>query len=646
MADWDEIKRLAADFQRTQTTDTLQRISERNCIDIIKKLTDLNLIELIYTCDGKEFLTPAHLLKEIEDEIYVNGGRMQLHELAANLKVDYQHVENKAKDLAREKPDEYSVILGQVIHSIYKTTLGQKICDHMLSKGQLSIADFSKSLDLPSEFLLSIVKELLPKVMDDFVVGQDERTYYTTDMMDQYKSIIAGTLSAITRPTSIASLMKRLGIPERIFLPIVEGLIKEGRINAIVESRVFIPAIYARNQNEKVEEFYASNSYIGYDLLSRWDIKQPKAFLKKKFPNGIQLKTCLISPELLSQVESMIEDTITTNGYIDIGNGSIVPTALDVDDIELVLQDILKRNKQFNSSCTIINQTVVCSLGFIATSKSSFSNLMHTKADEHLKQGKLINHFLGRRVKEQQAGDERSKNNATPTDLDDRGKEKNTDKDEQSTKNAPKDDTLKDSTANDDESQKLDKKRERKDRKPKEAEIIESNDSDEELGNKKSKGRKSGGGSQGREIKQKAVKKKYIPGNKSNQKGNDMSDDESKVASKTPRSNKGRAARRALSPERPSTKAQTKDKQSTSNQSPKNEPLVFMSTEEIIEKIKSDCRGANEGPDEFFEEVAKTIENDLNESYVLVAKRKLDDFLKSQTEDKSDPQEEDIDLVE
>lgn len=640
MADWDEIKRLAADFQRTQTTDTLQRISERNCIDIIKKLTDLNLIELIYTCDGKEFLTPDHLLKEIKDEIYVNGGRMQLHELAANLKVDYQHVENKAQDLAREMPYEYSVILGQVIHSTYKATLGQKVCDCMLSKGQLSIAEFSKSLDLPSEFLLSIVKELLPKVMDDYVVSQDERTYYTTDMMDQYKSIIAGTLSAISKPTSIASLMKRLTIPERIFLPTVEGLIKEGRIDACIDNRIFIPAVYARNQNLKVDEFYSTNSYIGYDMLTRWDIKQPKAFLKKKFPNGVQLKTCLISLELQSQVESLIEDTIASNGWIDIGNGSIVPTAIEAGDIELLLQDIMKKNKQFSSSCTLINQTVVCSLGFIATSKKAFGTLMHTKAEEHLKQGKLMNHFLGGKVKEQPSGDERNKDNVSSSNPEDKNKE-------ESAKSAPEDgepDKPKESDTKNDDLQQLQKtnKREKKDRKSKEFELLESDESDEERGGKKSKSRKSGGGTQGREIKQKAVKKKYIPGNKSNQKGNDMSDDESKVSSKTPRSNKGRSARRAISPERPSTKT----KQPSSSQQPKKEPLIFMSTDEIIDKLKFDSRGSDEGPDEFFEEIARSIENELNESYVILAKQRLDEFLKSQSKDKDDPLSEDVDVVE
>lgn len=642
MSDWDEIKRLAADFQRTQTTDTLQRISERNCIDIIKKLTDLNLIELIYTCDGKEFLTPAHLLKEIEDEIYVNGGRMHLHDLAANLNVDYQHVENKAKELARNKPDEYSVILGQVIHSAYKTTLGRQISDCMLSVGQLSIAEFAKSLDLPSEFLLSIVKELLPKVMDDYVVGQDERTYYTTDMMDKYKSVIAGTLSAIIKPTSIASLMKRLDIQERIFLPIVDSLIKEGRIDASIENRLFIPTIYARNQNERVDEFYSSNSYIGYDLLARWDIKQPKAFLKKRYPDGIQLKTCMISPELFSQIESLVEDTLTSNGWIDISNGSYIPTAIEPEDIEQLLQDIMKKNKQLQSSCVIINKTFVCSLGFIATSKKSFSNLMNTKIEEDLKQGKLINYFLGGRTKQEKPSvDEKNKDAINETKADEASQE---DLSKSTSKSEDQRDAPREPEAVGEESQPSGRanKKDKKEKRLKAADFDESDETDEEQGTKKSKGRKSGGGTQGREIKQKSVKKKYLAGKKGNQKSNDMSDDETKVSSKTPRSNKGRAARRGISPETPSKAA--KGKQSNSSETPQKEPLIFLSTEKIVEKLRDSNRGSDEGSEEFFEEIAKTIENELNETYETLARQKLDEFMKSQAEVDNDNDNE-LELV-
>jgi hypothetical protein len=38
-------------------------------------LLDMKLIELIFTCDGKEYLTSQQLVREIKDEVYLAGGR-------------------------------------------------------------------------------------------------------------------------------------------------------------------------------------------------------------------------------------------------------------------------------------------------------------------------------------------------------------------------------------------------------------------------------------------------------------------------------------------------------------------------------------------------------------------------------------------
>lgn len=660
MADWEEIKRLAADFQRTQTSDTLQRISERNCIDIVKKLTDLKFIDLIYTCDGKEFVTPNHLLKEITDEVYVHGGRVHLHDLATALNVDYQHVENMAKTIVAERPDEYNLILGQIIHSTYKTTLEKQIYDTMIATGQLSIADFAKTLDLPSEFLSSVVKELLPRVMDDFVVSPDERTYYTTDMMDRYKSIISGTLTAITKPTNIASIMKKLDIPERLFTPIIDGLIKQGRVDASVENRLYIPAVYAREQSEWVDKFYSSNLYIEYDMLSRMDIKQPKTFLKKRFPDGLQLKTCFVSPALVLQVESMIEDCIATNGLIDIS--TILPPSIQAEDIDQLLHDTFKKNKQFSSSCLIINHTNVCSLGFIATCKHSFTSMMKTKAQEHLKEGRLVSYFLGGQLKKKGTSD-KSKNqqdesegkNAETRDSSERIEPGPPDQgganSESGEKKALSEQNTEKETKSKAENIELtaeDLKREKRQKKGKASakatEDIEVIDSDEDQGGKRGgKGsRRSGGGAQGREIKQKAVKKKYLAGSKGRGGNNDDSEDE--TPAKAPKSNKSRAARRAVSPERKeaSTKTASSNKRGPAGTTEK-EPLVFMNNKELVDRLKEQSREAGDfSSDGVLKSIANMIESDLNKAYETLAHSVLDEFMRSLNDD-SESREEELD---
>ena len=38
-------------------------------------MAELKLLEVIYTCDGKEYLTHYQLTREIKDEVYLAGGR-------------------------------------------------------------------------------------------------------------------------------------------------------------------------------------------------------------------------------------------------------------------------------------------------------------------------------------------------------------------------------------------------------------------------------------------------------------------------------------------------------------------------------------------------------------------------------------------
>ena len=75
MSDWEEVKRLAADFQRAQLSSTSHKLSERNCVELVQKLINLGLIEVIYTTDGREYLTPSELEKEIKEELCVEGGQ-------------------------------------------------------------------------------------------------------------------------------------------------------------------------------------------------------------------------------------------------------------------------------------------------------------------------------------------------------------------------------------------------------------------------------------------------------------------------------------------------------------------------------------------------------------------------------------------
>ena len=74
MADWAEVHRLAADFQRLQASSTAHKLSERNCVELVTKLVQRGLLEIAHTLDGKEYVTPGQLDREIRDELAAHGG--------------------------------------------------------------------------------------------------------------------------------------------------------------------------------------------------------------------------------------------------------------------------------------------------------------------------------------------------------------------------------------------------------------------------------------------------------------------------------------------------------------------------------------------------------------------------------------------
>ena len=74
MSDWEEVRKLAADFQQLQATADVNRLSERNCIELVTRLIQTGQIDVVYTLDGKEYVTPKHLEKEIKNELLVHRG--------------------------------------------------------------------------------------------------------------------------------------------------------------------------------------------------------------------------------------------------------------------------------------------------------------------------------------------------------------------------------------------------------------------------------------------------------------------------------------------------------------------------------------------------------------------------------------------
>ncbi|XP_001607207.1 E3 UFM1-protein ligase 1 homolog [Nasonia vitripennis] len=399
-ADWDEVKRLAADFQKAQLSYTLQKLSERNCVEIIMKLTENKLLDVIFTNDGKEYVTPQHLAKEIKDELYIHGGRVNLAELANILNVDLSQISKIASDI--EKHDKgVKIILGQLIDRNYIAKIAEEINDKLNQNGFISIADLTLNYDLPAEFLQSLIEKELGKSIFGKQDTQDPRIFYNQGYVARNEAKIRGALSAITKPTPISAVLGQCSVPERIFFAILENLQEKQQVPGVVTGKqssnsIYVPTIYSKTQSEWVDNFYKQNGYLEYDALSRLGISDPKSFVKRHFSNEslVYLDTVAVGPVLIDQVDANIEEVVATGSYTDIY--PLLPSVFSSQDVERLLKESSSRMK---SSIHIFATTVIVSDAYLQALYKQLEPLAEKKAKEAVESGKWLQSIVENKLK-------------------------------------------------------------------------------------------------------------------------------------------------------------------------------------------------------------------------------------------------------
>ncbi|CAG2238141.1 UFL1 [Mytilus edulis] len=381
MADWEEVKRLAADFQRAQLSVAKQRLSERNVIELVSKLVNLKLIDVIYTLDGKEYLTHQELYKEITDELLVNGGRINLVDLQQLLNVDFSHIESKASEIIKHEKNR-SLVLGQLIDISYLDKIAEEVNDKLQDQGHVTIPELTKLYDLPADFLSEHIHHRVGKIIHGHVDAYDRDVIFTESFITRMKAQIRGTFSAITRPTVIQSIMSRHSFQERLFYSLLEDLVNKGRLAGSIsggrqEKALYIPNIYTKSQNEWVDSFYKQNGYLEYDSLIRLGIADPKSYIKRRFKDEAMtyLGTCCIGAAIKDQVEASVEEADTNDTWIDIM--PVLPSIFSMEDVKQILTECSKKYPHTAVCC----DTIVTSDKFIQKWNEPFKDLVIKKAE-------------------------------------------------------------------------------------------------------------------------------------------------------------------------------------------------------------------------------------------------------------------------
>uniref|UniRef100_A0A803Y6U8 E3 UFM1-protein ligase 1 n=1 Tax=Meleagris gallopavo TaxID=9103 RepID=A0A803Y6U8_MELGA len=340
-ADWEEIRRLAADFQRAQFAEAAHRLSERNCIEIVTKLIAEKQLEVVHTLDGKEYVTPAQISKEIWDELSVCGGRINIVDLQQIINVDLLHIENRANDIVKSDKA-VQLVLGQLINESYLDQLAEEINDKLQETGQVTISELCKAYDLPGDFLTQALSKRLGRIIHGRLDQENRGVIFTEAFVSRHRARIRGLFSAITRPTPVSNLITRYGFQEHLLYSVLEELVNTGRLKGTVvggrqDKAVFVPDIYARTQSNWVDSFFKQNGYLEFDAL----YKSTKLLF---------LRAACVGQEIVDRVEASVDEVISSGSWIDVA--TLLPSSLSVEDVGILLHDTIVVSEKFLSSCT------------------------------------------------------------------------------------------------------------------------------------------------------------------------------------------------------------------------------------------------------------------------------------------------------
>uniref|UniRef100_A0A8C1UNW8 E3 UFM1-protein ligase 1 n=1 Tax=Cyprinus carpio TaxID=7962 RepID=A0A8C1UNW8_CYPCA len=380
-ADWEEIRRLAADFQRAQFADTVQRLSERNCIEIVVKLVEDKKLDVVHTLDGKEYVTPAQISQEIRDELYMQRGRINVVDLQKIINVDLVHVESRASEIAKSDRGT-QLILGQLIDVTYLDRLAEEVNDKLQEAGQVNIAELCKTYDLLE------LNSRLGRVIHGQIDQYNRAVIFTQAFLSRHKACICGLFSAISRPTQINNLLNLYGFQENLLYSVLEELVNSGRLKGSVvggrqDNAIYIPDIYSKAQSTWVESFLKQNGYLEFEALTRLGIPDPVSYIKKRFKSSklLFLKSACVGKATVDQLEASVEEAINSATWVDLQ--PMIPSSLSEEDVGILLNEVL-RAMNVQSRARLLSTSVV-SEKFITGCIALFDDIMQKKAQKEVK---------------------------------------------------------------------------------------------------------------------------------------------------------------------------------------------------------------------------------------------------------------------
>ncbi|GJN07978.1 hypothetical protein PR202_ga25859 [Eleusine coracana subsp. coracana] len=342
-----ELLELQRQLEAAQSARSSVRLSERNVVELVQKLQERGIIdfELLHTVSGKEYITSDHLKHEIKMEINKRG-RASLVDLSDTLGVDLYHVERQSQKVVS---DDLTLMLinGEIMSQSYWDSVTEEINEKLQERSQIALAEIAAQLHIGSELVINILEPRLGTIVKGRLEGGQ---LYTPAYVSRITAMVRGAARGITVPTNLPSVWNSLqqqlqemhgasgvSVEGSFFQSIFNGLLKEGAV---------LGSVRAGGQ------WTPANSYIGYDVLQKLVIPQPKQYLEARYPDGIALDAVFVHHSVVGMLDAAVGDAIESGHWID--SLSVLPSYISGPDATKILSLCQSLQRAVKSSKAVV----------------------------------------------------------------------------------------------------------------------------------------------------------------------------------------------------------------------------------------------------------------------------------------------------
>ena len=319
----DEILALQAALQSAQDQKSSIRLSERNVVELVNKLKDLDLLDksLLYTLNGKEYVTQSRLDAEIKREVRRSGGRVPVVDLQPALNVDVAHCERQARALAEDPANQFSLVEGELMTPSYFDAVAAEVDEELRESGVVAVGDLARRHGLSADLMSRALEERVGRVVEGRMEGGLLYTPgYVARLTAQLRGAMRAALTPTTRDALASNILSEGDDPAGAELTgsVVGELARRDDVaDGAFRGGAWNPAVYTRAQTAAVAETYQRDGLVTVEQARRMGVDKPKKYFRDLDPDVVQLDASFVSRAALEQLDAAAAEVLANEGWCE-----------------------------------------------------------------------------------------------------------------------------------------------------------------------------------------------------------------------------------------------------------------------------------------------------------------------------------------